>query len=42
MAVKKVLTKAERLVDEQMLTMLEWASERPDKWHNIGKMEATK
>ena len=42
MAVKKVLTKAERLVDEQMLAMLEWASDRPDKWHNIGKIEATK
>jgi hypothetical protein len=38
---KKTLTAAERLVDEQMLAMLEWASERPDKWHNIGKLEAT-
>jgi hypothetical protein len=35
------LTKAERLVQEQMLAMLEWASDRPDKWHNIGKLEAT-
>jgi hypothetical protein len=24
-----------------MLAMLEWASDRPDKWHSIGKMEAT-
>ena len=39
---KKKLTAAERLVDEQMLAMLEWASDRPDKWHNIGKVEATK
>lgn len=40
MVVKKI-SKAERLVDEQMLAMLEWASDRPDRWHNIGKMEAT-
>jgi hypothetical protein len=39
---KKKLTAAERLVDEQMLTMLEWASDRPDKWHRIGYLEATK
>lgn len=38
MAAKKILTKVERLVLEQMLSMLEWASARPDKWHNIGKM----
>ncbi|HEY2781072.1 MAG TPA: hypothetical protein VGI90_09850 [Steroidobacteraceae bacterium] len=41
MAAKK-LTKAERLVQEQMLAMLEWASERPDKWHKIGNLEPTK
>jgi len=41
MAAKK-LTKSERLVDEQMLAMLEWASDPPDKWHYIGKLEATK
>jgi hypothetical protein len=35
------ITKAERLVNEQMLAMLEWASEHPTKWHNIGKLEAT-
>jgi hypothetical protein len=39
---KKKLTKAERLVDEQMLAMLEWASERPKAWHKIGNLEATK
>lgn len=40
MAAKKV-TKAERLVQEQMLAMLEWASDHPEKWHPIGKLEAT-
>jgi hypothetical protein len=24
-----------------MLAMLEWASDHPEKWHNIGKLEAT-
>jgi hypothetical protein len=24
-----------------MLAMLEWASDRPDRRHNIGKLEAT-
>jgi len=37
----KKLSKAEILVNEQMLAMLEWASDRPDKWHNIGKLDAT-
>lgn len=37
----KKLTKAERLVDEQMLAIIEWASDRPDKWHPIGKLGAT-
>ena len=41
MATKKI-TKAERLVQEQMLAMLEWASDNPGRWHNIGKLEATK
>jgi hypothetical protein len=36
------LTKAERLVDEQMLALLEWASDHPDRWHNIGNLEASK
>lgn len=39
---KPKITKAERLVQEQMIAMLEWASDRPDRWHNIGKLEATK
>jgi hypothetical protein len=39
---KKKLTAAERLVDEQMLAMLEWASDHPTKWHRIGSFEATK
>ena len=39
---KKKLTASERLVDEQMLAMLEWASEHPKAWHDIGKLDATK
>jgi hypothetical protein len=39
---KPRITAAERLVQEQMLAMLEWASNRPDKWHRIGNLEATK
>jgi hypothetical protein len=38
----KKLTKAERLVQEQMPAMLEWASDHPGKWHKIGNLEATK
>lgn len=30
---KQKLTKAERLVDEDMLAMLSWASRHPTKWH---------
>jgi hypothetical protein len=37
----KKLTAAERLVDEQMLAMLESVSEHPLKWHAIRKIEAT-
>jgi hypothetical protein len=29
---KKKLTAAERLLDEQLLAMLEWASDNPTKW----------
>lgn len=36
------LTKEERLVDEQMLALLEWASEHPTRWHGIGKLEASR
>jgi hypothetical protein len=40
--VTKRLIEAERLVQEQMLAMPEWASDHPKQWHNIGKLEATK
>lgn len=36
------ITKAEKLVQEQMLAMIEWASEYPKIWHKIGSLEATK
>jgi hypothetical protein len=39
---KPKITAAERLVQEQMLALLEWASKHPTKWHDIGKIEATK
>lgn len=39
--IPRKLSKLERLADEQMLALLEGASDRPDKWHNIGKLEAT-
>lgn len=32
----KKLTKPERLVNEQMLALLEWASDHPKHWHDIG------
>jgi hypothetical protein len=32
------LSKSERLVDEQMLAILEWASDHPKRWHDIGPM----
>jgi hypothetical protein len=35
---EKKLTKAERAVDEAMLAMLEWASDRTGDWHDIGKL----
>jgi hypothetical protein len=38
----KKLSKEERLVNEQMLAMIEWASEHPTKWYSIGKLEATR
>lgn len=40
MATKK-LTEAERLIDEQMLALLEWAAKYPMRWHDIGKIEET-
>lgn len=24
-----------------MLAIIEWASDRPDRWHDIGKLDAT-
>lgn len=38
----KKLTKAERLVNEQMLALLEWASDHPKRWHDIGREESSK
>jgi hypothetical protein len=38
---KKNFTAAKRLVNEQMLAMLEWAAKHPARWHDIGKIEAT-
>lgn len=40
---KKKLTAAERLVQEQMLAILEWATEypKPGAWHKIGNLKAT-
>jgi hypothetical protein len=34
----KKLSKAERLIDEQMLALLEWAADHPKRWHDIGKL----
>lgn len=34
----KRLTKPEKLLNEQMLAILEWAAEHPKRWHDIGKM----
>jgi hypothetical protein len=36
------LTKAERLVNEQMLAILEWAADHPKHWHDIGPLPASK
>lgn len=36
--VRKKLTQKERLVDELMLAMLEWASKHQKGWHDIGKL----
>jgi hypothetical protein len=37
----KKLTKSERLLNEQMLALLEWAAEHPTRWHDIGKLPET-
>jgi hypothetical protein len=34
----KKFSKAERLLNEQMLAILEWAAAHPKRWHDIGKM----
>jgi hypothetical protein len=34
----KRLTKSEKLLNEQMLVILEWAAEHPKRWHDIGKL----
>jgi hypothetical protein len=39
---KARITKDERIVQVQMLALLEWAPDRPDKWYKIGNLEATK
>jgi hypothetical protein len=31
-------TKSEKLLNEQMLALLEWAADHPKKWHDIGKL----
>lgn len=37
----KSLSQAEKLVAEQMLAIVEWASEHPKLWHSLGKEAAT-
>lgn len=32
------LTKAEKVLNEQMLAILEWEAEHPKRWHDIGKL----
>jgi hypothetical protein len=34
----KRLTKPEKLLNEQMLALLEWAADHPKRWHDIGKL----
>jgi hypothetical protein len=41
MATKKI-TAAERMVDEQMLAIIEWAADHPKDWHDIGPLPASK
>jgi hypothetical protein len=38
----KRLTKPEKLLNEQMLAILEWAADHPKRWHDIGAMPETK
>jgi hypothetical protein len=39
---KPKITKAERMVAEQMLVIIEWASDHPTHWHSIGPMPASR
>jgi hypothetical protein len=39
---KPKITPAERMVQEQMLAMLEWAPDHSKAWHKIGILEETK
>jgi hypothetical protein len=39
---KLKITKADRMVNEQMLAILEWASDHPNRWLRIGNLAATK
>jgi hypothetical protein len=35
------LTEAEKLVQEQMLALLEWAADPPKSWHPVGTLPET-
>jgi hypothetical protein len=35
------LTKPEKLLNEQMLALLEWAADHPKRWHDIGNLPQT-
>jgi hypothetical protein len=39
---KKRLSYSERMVDEQMLAIVEWASDHPTHWHDIGPLPASR
>ena len=39
---KPKISAAERMVQEQTLAMLEWASDHRDRWHRIVNFDATK
>jgi hypothetical protein len=35
------LSKEEKLIAEQVMAILEWASDHPGVWHSIGTLDAT-
>jgi hypothetical protein len=35
------LSKSEKLLNEQMLALLEWAADHPKRWHDIGTLPET-